>query len=177
MPVTRTGYRRCPSDRATFFSVLAALSRQLGLGSLLSELQARFGGYDLLDHWQQGEFHHDLLLRLPEASPLPGPFLIVATNCNGGVKELLCFERRPARAALWHHRCPASAEFAGELPPVLASARTVHWFDPCALLSDDARSEYREDARERQSGGGWQLRSEPGAAGARCRSLKPSSTT
>jgi hypothetical protein len=177
MPVTQPGYRRCPNGRATLSSVLVALSQQLGLGSLLAELQARFGGYDLLEHWQQGEFHHDLLLRLPEAAPMPGPFLVVATNCNGGVKELLCFERIPGREALWHHRCPGSAEFTGELPPVLASARTIHWFDPCQLLSDDARSEYREGARERQSGGGWQLKSEPGAAGARCRSPKPSSPT
>jgi hypothetical protein len=138
--------------------VLAALSRQLGLGSLLSELTVRFGGYDLVDHWQQGEFHHDLILRLPDAV-LPGPFLVVATNCNGGVKELLCFERLPERGALWHHRCPTNGEFVGDLPPVLASARTVHWFDPCALLGADARSEYREDARQRQAGGGWQLRS------------------
>ncbi|HMF44531.1 MAG TPA: hypothetical protein VKQ32_27845 [Polyangia bacterium] len=157
--------------------MLGALSQQLGLGSLLAELTTRFGGYDLVDHWQQGEFHHDLVLRVPDGTPLPGPFLLVATNCNGGIKELLCFERAPERQALWHHRCPASPEFAGDLPPLLASARTVHWFDPCELLAEDARSEYREDARERQPGGGWQLKSEPGEAGAHCRSLKPSSTT
>jgi hypothetical protein len=33
--------------------------------------------------------------------------------------------------------------------------RTEHWFDPCALLGPDARSEYREEFRERQCGGGW----------------------
>jgi hypothetical protein len=49
-------------------------------------------------------------------------------------------------------------EFSGELPPVLGQVRTVHWFDPCALLTNDARSEYRLEFRERQPGGGWQLK-------------------
>lgn len=80
-------------------------------------------------------------------------------SCNGGIKELLCFEQRPERNALWHHRCPDSAEFSGELPPLLASSRTLHWFDPCALLAPDARSEYRAEFRQRQAGGGWTLRS------------------
>ena len=69
--------------------------------------------------------------------------LVVATNCNGGVKEVLSFGTPPREDALWHHRCPTSPEFSGELPPLLGQARTVHWFDPCALLTDDARSEYR----------------------------------
>ena len=89
---------------------------------------------------------------------LPGPVLVVATNCNGGVKEVLSFAAPPREKALWHHRCPTSPEFSGELPPLLAQARTVHWFDPCALLTDDARSEYRSEYRERQPGGGWQLK-------------------
>jgi hypothetical protein len=145
--------------------MIAALSEHLALGSLLSALQSAAGGYDLLDHWQQGEFHHDVVLRVPQAAPLPGRVLVVATNCNGGVKELLCFDTVPARGALWHHRCPDNPEFVGELPPVLASARTVHWFDPCELLVPDARSEYREDARERQPGGGWRLKSDGPACG------------
>jgi hypothetical protein len=138
--------------------VIENLAQQLALGSLLSDLAARCGGYDLVDHWQQGEFHHDLVVRVPAGTDLPGQVLVVATNCNGGVKELLCFDVEPTRGALWHHRCPDNPEFAGQLPPLLASARTVHWFDPCELLRPDARSEYREDSRERQPGGGWQLR-------------------
>ena len=143
--------------------MIEALARNLGLGSLLETLRTDFGGYDLVDHWQRGEFHHDLVVRVDPQGKLPGPVLVVATNCNGGVKEILCFDRPPAHDALWHHRCPQSPEFAGELPPILASARTVHWFDACELLRDDARSEYRAEFRERQPGGGWQLR---GAAGA-----------
>lgn len=59
---------------------------------------------------------------------------------------------------LGHYRCPDSPEFSGSLPPLLAEAWTVHWFDPCALLADDARSEYRPEFRERQPAGGWQMK-------------------
>jgi hypothetical protein len=139
--------------------MLQRLSQELSLGALLGELNAQLGGYELLDHWQQGEFHHDLVVRVREAeAALPGPVLVVSTNCNGGVKEILAFGEVPDRSALWHHRCPDNPEFGGELPPVLGVARTIHWFDPCVLLGPDARSEYREDARCRQPGGGWMLK-------------------
>src|SRR5213075_1388037 len=95
------------------------LARHLGLGSLLADLQQNFGGYEIIDHWQRGEFHHDLLLRVNAEARLPGPVLVVATNCNGGVKEVLCFESAPEESALWHFRCPDSPEFAGALPPML----------------------------------------------------------
>jgi hypothetical protein len=143
--------------------MLEALSDQLALGSLLTELSARYGGYDLVEHWQQGEFHHDIVLRVGEGEARgTRPVLVVATNCNGGVKEILRFDSVPDRAALWHRRCPDSPEFTGELPPLLEAMRTVHWFDPCELLGPDARSEYREEFRERQPGGGWRLRADTG---------------
>jgi hypothetical protein len=137
---------------------VGALARTLVLGALLEELTRLFGGYELVAHWTQGEFHHDLVLRLPDAAlaQLPGRVLVVATNCNGGVKEVLCFTRVPDRAALWHHRCPSIPEFTGELAPVLARALTEHWFDPCELLQPDARSELRPEHRQRQVGGGWE---------------------
>jgi len=135
-----------------------ALARNLALGSLLDDLKTNFGSYEILEHWQRGEFHHDLLLRVEPSGQLPGPVLVVATNCNGGVKELLCLASPPKEGALWHHRCPDAPEFGGDLPPLLDQARTVHWFDPCALLAPDARSEYRPEFRERQAGGGWQLK-------------------
>jgi len=138
--------------------MVEALSQNLVLGSLLSELVSTFGGYDIVDHWQQGEFHHDLVLRVPAAKTSPGNVLVVATNCNGGVKEILRLEAVPERAALWHSRCPENPEFNGELPAILEAHRTVHWFDPCELLSPDARSEYREEFRERVPGGGWRLK-------------------
>ena len=109
-----------------------------------------------------------------DAKSLPGPVLVVATNCNGGVKEVLCFRSVPERGALWHHRCPDNAEFAGELPPLLDSVRTVHWFDPCELLRPDARSEYREEFRARAPGGGWALKDEPGSPA--CRGPKRAAT-
>jgi hypothetical protein len=140
-------------------TTIHSLAAQLGLGALLSELHAAFGAVEHVDHWKQGEFHHDIVLRVPKARPaLPGEVLVVATNCNGGVKEILCFQEVPEREALWHERCPENPEFSGSIPPILATARTVHWFDPCDLLRPDARSELRPDARERQRGGGWQLK-------------------
>jgi hypothetical protein len=135
-----------------------AIAQNLGLGALLSDLRSNFGGYEILDHWQRGEFHHDLLLRVEPKDRLPGPVLVVATNCNGGVKEVLCLESPPQEEALWHFRCPDSPDFSGTLPALLAQARTVHWFDPCALLTSDARSELRPEFRERQPGGGWQMK-------------------
>ncbi len=135
-----------------------AIARNLGLGDLLSDLKVNFGGYEILDHWTRGEFHHDLLLRVKANGRFPGPVLVVATNCNGGVKEVLCLASAPREDALWHYRCPDVPEFSGTLPAVVGQARTVHWFDPCALLADDARSEYRPEFRERQPGGGWLLK-------------------
>src|SRR5579883_2595444 len=97
------------------------LARCLVLGALLDDLTARFGGYELVAHWTQGEFHHDVVLRVAAAaaSDLPGRVLVVATNCNGGIKEVLCFADVPERGALWHHRCPGAREFDGRLAPIL----------------------------------------------------------
>jgi len=140
-------------------SLVDRLGRCLVLGALLDELVRRFGSYELVAHWTQGEFHHDVVLRLPTSATadLPGPVLVVATNCNGGIKEVLSFAEVPDRRALWHHRCPGVPEFEGELIPVLARSITEHWFDPCELLGADARSELRQEHRTRQEGGGWQV--------------------
>jgi hypothetical protein len=135
---------------------LESLSRCLLLGTLLAEVRRHFGAYELVDHWQQGEFHHDIVLRVPAArKDLGGDILVVATNCNGGVKEVLTFTEIPERLALWHSRCPENPEFPAGPLSMVGMARTEHWFDPCALLVADARSEYREEYRERQCGGGW----------------------
>jgi hypothetical protein len=134
--------------------IASELARHLSLGDLFNAVRARYGAFELMDHWQQGEFHHDLVLRMGNADPI----LVVATNCNGGVKEVVCFDGVPERGALWHDRCPDNPEFSGVLPPQLDRARTVHWFDPCELLGPEARSEYRPEFRERQPGGGWQPR-------------------
>lgn len=129
----------------------------LGLGDLLAQLTRLAGGYALLEHWQQGEFHHDLVMSVDaRRAGLPGRVLVVATNCNGGVKEVLSMEEPPSRGALWHHRCPDHPEFRGQLPAVLGHARTVHWFDPCELLAPDARSEFKPSCRRRAEGGGWE---------------------
>lgn len=127
------------------------------LGALLTALTESHDGYELLSHWKQGEFHHDLVLRVRARAGLPSDVLVVSTNCNGGVKELVCFDEVPERYALWHARCPENPEFQGELPPVRGYARTLHWFDPCELLADHARSELRPEFRKRQRGGGFEL--------------------
>jgi hypothetical protein len=137
-------------------AIVKELSAALMLGSLLEDVRRRWGGYELVDHWQQGEFHHDVVVRVPRATPdLGGDILIVATNCNGGVKEVLTFPSVPERLALWHWRCPENPDFSGNLPAPLGAATTEHWFNPCELLAPDARSEYRAEHRERQCGGGW----------------------
>jgi hypothetical protein len=135
---------------------LSHLAGHLALGSLLEALQKQHTGYDLIAHWTQGEFHHDVVLRVHQRGTLPGDVLLVATNCNGGVKELLCFESLPDRDALWHARCPDNPEFNGVLSPVLGEVRTLHWFDPCELLTSDARSELKPSCRRRQRGGGYE---------------------
>jgi len=129
------------------------------LGSLLEVLRMRHGSFEVLAHWTQGEFHHDVVLRAGER------VVVVATNCNGGVKEVLLFDTVPERYALWHWRCPDVADFAGDLPPLVARATTMHYFDPCDLLAEDARSELLPELRQRQHGGGWEMK---GATGASC---------
>lgn len=131
----------------------------LDLGSVLQHLREAHDGYELVAHHQQGEFHHDVIVRVRAPGALPAPILVVATNCNGGVKELLAFDDVPSPSSLWHWRCPDAPDFEGELPALRAALRTQHWLEPCELLREDARSELREEWRERQPGGGWRMRS------------------
>ncbi len=147
---------------------IESLAATLDLGALLGRLTARYGTYNLVAHWTQGEFHHDVVVRLPEAArcDLGAEVLVVATNCNGGVKEVIAFDEVPLRGALWHERCPDVPEFVGTLAPVRARARTLHWFDPCELLLTTARSELRPEHRRRQEGGGWEAATE--AAHTKC---------
>ncbi len=133
------------------------LASRLNLGELLDVLKHAHGGYELVAHWKQGEFHHDVVVRASEPRGLPGAVLVVSTNCNGGVKEISCFAEVPDRDALWHERCPSGDFEPRALPPLLARERTLHWFDPCELLTDEARSELRPEHRRRQRGGGWEL--------------------
>ncbi len=150
----KVNVRRVSND---YLDMLKELANTLILGNLLDELRARFGGYQLLDHWKQGEFHHDVVVKVNTPGSLPGAILLIATNCNGGIKEVLCFSSMPDRWALWHWRCPHVGDFSGELSQPLDRVTTEHWFDPCELLDNDARSELRPEHRERQRGGGWTM--------------------
>jgi hypothetical protein len=142
---------------------LGFLAGNTVLAAVLGKLRAGFGGYSILEHWKQGEFHHDLVLKVgAREGKLPGDILVVSTNCNGGVKELLCFGAMPDRWALWHHRCPNIPEFEGSLPEILGEARTPNWYDPCGLLGENGPSELKEEFRERLRGGGWCLREPAG---------------
>jgi hypothetical protein len=137
---------------------IAHLAASTVLASVLGKLRADFGGYRIVEHWKQGEFHHDLVLRVARREAgLPGDILVVSTNCNGGVKELLCFGEVPDRWALWHHRCPHIAEFDGTLPAILGHVRTPNWYDPCGLLGENGPSELKPEHRQRLRGGGWCL--------------------
>jgi hypothetical protein len=132
------------------------LQEPSGLGAFLEALARCSGPYAVVAHWQQGEFHHDLVLRVADAAALPAPVVVVATNCNAGIKEVLWFDAPPARWALWRWRCPENPEFEGALPPLVHSWRKEHWFEPCELLRDDARSELLPGCRRRARGGGFE---------------------
>lgn len=147
--------------RSTAVDALGSLASRLTLGDLLEQARRLYGGYELLAHHTQGEFHHDVVIRVARPGALPGPILVVATNCNGGVKEVLCLAEPPDLDGLWRWRCPNADDFRGAPPEILALARTVHWFDPCELLAPDARSELRAEHRERQRGGGWKMCGSP----------------
>jgi hypothetical protein len=145
-------------------AILTAIHDRLGPQTLLEALKAELGPVDLVAHWTQGEFHHDLVFTVPADAPALGDTaLVVSTNCNGGVKELLCLAAVPDRFRLWQMRCPGNPDFQTLFDPnhpdapikVLGQVRSVHWFNPHRLLTPDARSELRVDQRRRQRGGGW----------------------
>ncbi len=134
------------------------IANTLSLGAALDAVRDASSNdrYELLAHWKQGEFHHDVVVQIAiENAALT---LVIATNCNGGVKEVLLFDALPERYALWHWRCPTNPEFSGVLPTMLARVTTIHDFDPCTLLLDSARSELLPEHRQRDHGGGWKTK-------------------
>jgi hypothetical protein len=139
----------------TDHALASSLAGELVLGALLARLHDELGGWELEAHWTQGEFHHDLVIRVTRWERLGGEILVVSTSCNGGVKEVLVLSQVPERYGLWRQRCPQSEEFEGAPPQIVTFARTEHWFDPCELLATCARSELLPEHRRRQRGGGW----------------------
>lgn len=137
---------------------LTFLVSSYAIGNLLGDLRKRFGGYRLIENWQQGEFHYDLVLEVPGSGMLPGNILVIATNCVGGVKEVFCLDYVPTRYALWKFRCPDINEFTGAMPRILGYARTRNWVDPKGLIGDDAPSEIKPEFRNRVRGGGYAMK-------------------
>lgn len=134
--------------------MLQELADTLSLKGVLNGIKPY--GWEHVDEWQQGEFHHDVVVRLHNCpGDLPGNLLVISTNCNGGVKEIACLAEKPNRWGLWHYRCPENPDFSGPEPKILARAKTTHWFDPCDLLKPGTRSEYLPEFRRRQRGGGY----------------------
>ena len=81
---------------------LQMIANELSLDRVMPTLKRLFGKFDLFAHWSQGEFHHDLVFVLPkEQDVFDGNVLVVSTNCNGGVKDVLNFDSVPDRYALW----------------------------------------------------------------------------
>lgn len=121
---------------------LSKIAETLVLGDALGWVRERYGAYEIVSHWRQGELHHDIVLRIQEAprepasgGALAGYVLLLSLNCNGGLKEVSCFEAPFERDALWQQRCPEAApEAASGLPRQLGLARTIHWVDPCRFL-------------------------------------------
>ena len=137
--------------------VVSSLREARGLGDALLRIRSAFGRYSLHAHWSQGEFHHDIVVNVSTSgSELPSSWIVLSTNCNGGIKEVLSVEAAPHRWGLWHMRCPDNPDFGGPPPRIVEQWRTEHWFDPCNLLTDDARSELRPEYRKRMRGGGWE---------------------
>jgi hypothetical protein len=62
--------------------LLTSLAGELSLGGILGRLATR-GGWTMIDHFTQGEFHHDVVVRASDPE-LPAAVLVVSTNCNGG---------------------------------------------------------------------------------------------
>ena len=89
-----------------------------------------------------------------KAEGVPAPKLVVATNCNAGIKEVLWFGDAPERWALWGWRSPDNAELEGKLPRLAISWRKENCFNPCERLVDDSRCEFKPGCRKRWCGEG-----------------------
>lgn len=118
-------------------SVLQELADQLVLGDVLNVLDRDHGGFELIAHRPKGEYHQDLVVRV-NTGVFGGEILVIGTNCNGGVKELIALSSVPDHSALWRWRCPTAPQFQGTLDDIRGVARTIHWSDPAQLLEETA---------------------------------------
>ncbi len=143
--------------------IVKRLADRLVLGDLLTELHQMIGPSRPIAVWKQSCSHSDVVVQLDHRKELPGSVLVIAIDCDRGVKEVLCFDEIPDRWALWHWRCPTNPEFEGEIPPLLDYEKTQHWFDPNEICDDDSYCELRPEFRQRQRGGGFVQIGDPNA--------------
>ena len=122
------------------------------LSGAMTIVEGQWANYKVCGHWTQGEFHHDVVIDIDSHC------LIISTNCNGGVKEVLLLEEMPSQEQLWHWRCPENPDFSGKPLKLVAQVKTEAWHDPCEVLVPDARSELKPEFRRRQKGGGWEMK-------------------
>ena len=122
------------------------------LAGAMQRIAQQWPDHRVCSHWTQGEFHHDVAIDVDHQC------LIISTNCNGGVKEVLLLEQTPTQEQLWHWRCPDNPDFLGDPIQVVEHLKTEAWHDPCEVLVPDARSELRPEFRRRQKGGGWEMK-------------------
>ena len=132
--------------------VIQQFKEQQSLANALQLAEEIWGEYEISEHWTQGEFHHDVVIAIPDH------YLIISTNCNGGVKDVLLLYEKPSHEQLWHWRCPDNPDFHGEPIRLVEHIRTEAWHDPCDVLAPDARSELKPEFRKRQKGGGWEMK-------------------
>jgi len=132
--------------------MLYGYSHDQSLANALQLAEEIWGEYEISEHWTQGEFHHDVVISIPDQC------LIISTNCNGGVKDVLLLNEKPNQEQLWHWRCPDNPEFQGAPINIVEYIKTDAWHDPCGVLAPDARSELKPEFRKRQNGGGWEMK-------------------
>ncbi|MCP4498745.1 MAG: hypothetical protein GY822_02115 [Deltaproteobacteria bacterium] len=127
-------------------------------GLALDQLLKTCGTYELLEQWKQGGFYHDVVIRayFPIGQLALSSLVIISTNCNGGVKEVLAFADLPDRYALWNARCPENDDFEGDLPHL--ENPDLALFRPMPTITADTRSEIKLEFRVRMRGGGWQMK-------------------
>jgi len=109
-----------PPESGKYRSLPGLVADALSLHEALAVLETHAPDHRLLEVWRDGEYHYDLVFAVSDF------FLVVAANCNGGVKEALLLDARPGRDLI---RCVRRDGPLRALT-VLSHERTVHFVPP-----------------------------------------------